>query len=177
MRTRDARFRVPGGMRPYPNIRRHGPPHQPGSMPQNHYRQMHSYRKITCLELDNFETFSIKSANDVCRSRLLALLASRWRGEACGPAHGTQFTGRLGPGIQAARGKTGPTMSLTCFVVLVPESEDLVGAIRSRFDDSARRGLGAHITVLYPFMPPEQLDAAILEQAAASIAAHESFAF
>jgi 2'-5' RNA ligase len=68
-------------------------------------------------------------------------------------------------------------MSLSCFVVLVPESEGLVGAIRSRFDDSARRGLGAHITVLYPFMPPERLDAAILEQAAASIAAHESFAF
>jgi 2'-5' RNA ligase len=68
-------------------------------------------------------------------------------------------------------------MSLSCFVVLVPESEDLVGAIRSRFDDSARRGLGAHITVLYPFMAPERLDASILEQAAASIAAHESFAF
>ena len=68
-------------------------------------------------------------------------------------------------------------MSLSCFVVLVPEAEDLVGALRSRFDASARRGLGAHITVLYPFMAPQLLDAAILRNAAAALAAHEQFPF
>jgi 2'-5' RNA ligase len=68
-------------------------------------------------------------------------------------------------------------MSISCFVVLVPESEDLVGAIRSRFDDSARRGLGAHITVLYPFMAPARIDAAILQTAESTIGTHERFAF
>jgi 2'-5' RNA ligase len=68
-------------------------------------------------------------------------------------------------------------VSLTCFVVLVPEAENLVGALRSRFDDSARRGLGAHITVLYPFMAPQLLDAAVLKKAAATLAAQEQFPF
>jgi 2'-5' RNA ligase len=68
-------------------------------------------------------------------------------------------------------------MSLTCFVVLVPEADELVGSIRSRFDDSARRGLGAHITVLYPFIAAHLLDAAILKKAAAALAAQEQFPF
>jgi 2'-5' RNA ligase len=68
-------------------------------------------------------------------------------------------------------------MSLSCFVVLVPEAEHLVGALRSRFDASARRGLGAHITVLYPFMAPQLLDAAILNKAAGTFAAQEQFPF
>jgi 2'-5' RNA ligase len=68
-------------------------------------------------------------------------------------------------------------MSLSCFVVLVPEAEDLVGALRTRFDDSARRGLGAHITVLYPFMAPQRLDAVILKKAAGALAAQAQFSF
>lgn len=68
-------------------------------------------------------------------------------------------------------------MSLSCFVVLVPEAEELVRAVRSRFDDSARRGLGAHITVLYPFMAPQLLNDIILKKAAAALAAQEQFAF
>jgi 2'-5' RNA ligase len=36
---------------------------------------------------------------------------------------------------------------------LCPEADPLIGALRDRYDPSARRGLGAHITLLYPFQP------------------------
>jgi 2'-5' RNA ligase len=68
-------------------------------------------------------------------------------------------------------------MRLSCFVVLVPAAEALVGAARAEYDGSARRGLGAHITLLYPFMAPAQIDAAILQTAESTIGTHERFAF
>jgi 2'-5' RNA ligase len=41
--------------------------------------------------------------------------------------------------------------------VLVPEAEALVGSFRSRYDPSAAAGMPAHITLLYPFKPPDEL--------------------
>ncbi len=41
----------------------------------------------------------------------------------------------------------------TALVVLVPEAEHLVSEFRMQFDPSAKEGLGAHITILYPFVP------------------------
>jgi 2'-5' RNA ligase len=67
--------------------------------------------------------------------------------------------------------------AISCFVVLVPAADALVRAARIQFDESAQRGLGAHITVLYPFMPLERVDTAILEAAAVTIAAHAQFEF
>ena len=43
-------------------------------------------------------------------------------------------------------------------VIAVPEAERVVGRWRSRLDRSARDGMPAHITVLYPFLPPSELD-------------------
>ena len=43
----------------------------------------------------------------------------------------------------------------------VPEAEPFVGEIRARWDPYAGRGLPAHITLLYPFVPPAQLSAEI----------------
>jgi len=54
-------------------------------------------------------------------------------------------------------------MAQTAFIVRVPEAEALVGALRERFDPSAREGVPAHITVLYPFMPPELVTAQVLD--------------
>jgi 2'-5' RNA ligase len=68
-------------------------------------------------------------------------------------------------------------LSLSCFVVLVPAAEPLVSAARNQFDSSARRGLGAHITVLYPFMDPARIDAAVLKTAQTAIDVHEQFSF
>jgi hypothetical protein len=45
----------------------------------------------------------------------------------------------------------------SALVVLVPEAEPLVGPHRERFDNSAAAGLGAHITLLYPFVEPEKI--------------------
>jgi 2'-5' RNA ligase len=47
-------------------------------------------------------------------------------------------------------------------VVEVPEAEALVGGFRDRFDPSAAEGVPAHVTVLYPFLKPSRLSAAVL---------------
>lgn len=41
--------------------------------------------------------------------------------------------------------------------VCVCEAEGMVGRLRTEFDPSAREGLGAHITILFPFIPPRAL--------------------
>jgi len=43
-------------------------------------------------------------------------------------------------------------------IVVVHEAEPLVGALRLQHDSSAARGVPAHVTVLYPFAPPEEID-------------------
>jgi hypothetical protein len=45
----------------------------------------------------------------------------------------------------------------SALIVPVPEAESLVGAWRERYDDSARTGVPAHLTLLYPFLPPEEV--------------------
>jgi 2'-5' RNA ligase len=68
-------------------------------------------------------------------------------------------------------------MAQTAFVVRVPEAEELVGALRERFDASARLGVPAHITVLVPFMPPEQLSDLVRAQIAGAFSEVDSFTF
>ena len=45
----------------------------------------------------------------------------------------------------------------SALVILVPEAEPLVRPFRHRFDPSAALGVPAHITLLYPFIAPEQM--------------------
>jgi hypothetical protein len=45
-------------------------------------------------------------------------------------------------------------------IIEVPEAEPAVRQHRERLDASAPLGVPAHITVLFPFMPPEAIDAA-----------------
>ncbi len=47
--------------------------------------------------------------------------------------------------------------SESAIVVPVPEAERTVGRWRMQFEPVASRGIPAHITVLYPFLPPSQL--------------------
>ena len=42
-------------------------------------------------------------------------------------------------------------------IIAVPEAEPLVQTLRERFDWSAAQGVPAHITILYPFMPPGEI--------------------
>jgi 2'-5' RNA ligase len=52
----------------------------------------------------------------------------------------------------------------SALVVNVPEAEPYVGALRERFDPVAKLGVPAHITVLYPFIPPEQITDTVLRK-------------
>ena len=51
----------------------------------------------------------------------------------------------------------------SALVVLVPEAEPLVKPFRDRYDPSAAAGVPAHITLLYPFKHPDEVDYAALE--------------
>jgi 2'-5' RNA ligase len=63
----------------------------------------------------------------------------------------------------------------TALITRVPEAERLIARYRERFDPSARRNVPAHVTILYPFMPPADVDAAVLAELASVAAAVRCF--
>jgi len=65
----------------------------------------------------------------------------------------------------------------TGFVVVVPEAEPLVSGLRSCFSSAAAEGVPAHITVLYPFMPPAQVTPDVLARAATAVLGLAPFDF
>jgi hypothetical protein len=65
----------------------------------------------------------------------------------------------------------------SALVVLVPEAEPLVRPFRDRFDPSAALGVPAHITLLYPFIAPEQIGADILDAVTACFRSFAPIAF
>ena len=62
-------------------------------------------------------------------------------------------------------------------VVLVPEAEFLVKAFRDRYDPSAVAGVPAHITLLYPFRSPGEIDQAMLDDLRGCFQGFASFRF
>jgi len=50
----------------------------------------------------------------------------------------------------------------TALITAVPDGEPVVGRWRRRHDTSAAAGVPPHITLLYPFAPPERIDPAML---------------
>ena len=50
----------------------------------------------------------------------------------------------------------------TALICRVPEAERYISQYRQRFDPSARRNVPAHVTILYPFMAPDLVDASVL---------------
>ena len=54
----------------------------------------------------------------------------------------------------------------SALIVAVPEAEPVVAAHRERLDRAASWGVPAHVTILYPFLPPGDID----EPARAAIA-------
>jgi len=67
--------------------------------------------------------------------------------------------------------------SETAFVVLVPEAEARVAALRQRHDPAAALGVPAHITVLYPFMARSLITAGVLARAGAALRGLGAFDF
>lgn len=65
----------------------------------------------------------------------------------------------------------------SAFIVRVPEAEPYVSQYRERYDASAKLGVPAHITVLYPFMPPMHINTQVLEQVRLAISCERGFTF
>ncbi len=53
-------------------------------------------------------------------------------------------------------------MPETALICNIPEIEAHIARYRERYDPSARRNVPAHVTVLYPFMPPDELGADVV---------------
>lgn len=68
-------------------------------------------------------------------------------------------------------------MPASAFVVRVPAAESLVGELRNRFDATSQLGVPAHITVLYPFMPPDEISSDVLRKAKMALNTVPSFEF
>jgi 2'-5' RNA ligase len=61
--------------------------------------------------------------------------------------------------------------------IVVPEAEPLVKALRDRFDSSAALGVPAHITILYPFIPPSEITPDVLAELQQFFAQFPAFEF
>ena len=68
-------------------------------------------------------------------------------------------------------------MSESALAVDVPEAESTVSRLREQHDPSAALGAPAHITILYPFMPPAQISRDVLDRVRYALRNCRAFAF
>jgi hypothetical protein len=60
-------------------------------------------------------------------------------------------------------------------LVPVPEAERVVSPHRSRLDGAAALGVPAHVTVLYPFVPPPAITPSVVDALAVAVASVSAF--
>ena len=60
-------------------------------------------------------------------------------------------------------------------LVAIPEAEGVVGSFRARLDSAAAVGVPAHVTVIYPFVPPGLIDDAVISALAAAVGSVPAF--
>ena len=60
-------------------------------------------------------------------------------------------------------------------LVPVPEAERVVSPHRSRLDRAAALGVPAHVTVLFPFVPPPAITPTVIDALASAVATVEAF--
>ena len=65
----------------------------------------------------------------------------------------------------------------TALLLPVPAAEPAVGQHRARLDEAARDGVPAHITVLYPFLPPAKISERLLARLRDLFAGFGAFEF
>jgi 2'-5' RNA ligase len=68
-------------------------------------------------------------------------------------------------------------VSQSALIVRVPEAENALHRLRERYEPSAALGAPAHITILVPFVPPENITPQVLSAATAALTASRSFTF
>jgi hypothetical protein len=78
---------------------------------------------------------------------------------------------------QAIVASEGGQTTESALVVPVPEAESVAGDLRARYDPAAPAGVPAHITVLYPFLPPPALDQSIIDELQAIFSGVTPFEF
>lgn len=67
-------------------------------------------------------------------------------------------------------------MPRSALIVAVPEAEPIVGEWRLRYDN-ARLGIPAHVTLIFPFAPAEQLGETLFDELRTLFAARPAFSF
>jgi hypothetical protein len=68
-----------------------------------------------------------------------------------------------------------PPPTQTALIVAVPDLERAVAEHRRRLDVAASWGVPAHVTVLYPFVPPDAIDAELIAGLGEALASVEPF--
>jgi len=72
-------------------------------------------------------------------------------------------------------GTTGAVPTETALIVPVPELEVAVADHRRRLDLAAAWGVGAHVSVIYPFAAPADVDAGLIARLAAVLRSVDAF--
>jgi 2'-5' RNA ligase superfamily len=67
------------------------------------------------------------------------------------------------------------TASESAVLVPFPEAERVVSPHRSRLDGAAALGVPAHVTVLYPFVPPPAITPSVVDALAVAVASVSAF--
>ena len=67
------------------------------------------------------------------------------------------------------------TDSQSAVLVPVPEAERVVSPHRARLDGAAALGVPAHVTVLFPFVPPTAITPDVVDTLAAAVASVSAF--
>jgi 2'-5' RNA ligase len=84
---------------------------------------------------------------------------------------------RLAEVLARASAYLRPTGLRSALVVPVPNLGAAVSAVRRGHDSSARQGMPAHVTLLFPFLPVEDLGAPVEATLARVVGSHRAFPF
>ena len=67
------------------------------------------------------------------------------------------------------------TVAESAVLILVPEAERAVSGHRDRLDRAATWGVPAHVTILYPFLPPSAITATVITSLADTVGSVRAF--
>jgi 2'-5' RNA ligase len=63
----------------------------------------------------------------------------------------------------------------SALIVSIPEADEAVARHRAHLDDAAAWGIPAHVTVVFPFMPPAEVDSEVIGSLGAAISSVRRF--
>src|SRR3954451_8723260 len=121
-------------------------------------------------------TFASPSADCGACWPSMSSMIGQWHDQSvAGPS--TSVPGSSG-GRAAARADRVRNMdgaAQSALIVTIAQAEEAVALHRAQLDDAAAFGIPAHVTVLFPFMPPSEIDARVVAALAAAISTVEKF--